>query len=120
MLCAVLLYALAASSDTAAPIPFATLTVEDARRLNGQDVTVAFTIGAPAYTHGEGAKLVTVIGPGDVDEHERTAVLRGDRLKQSDVGRKVRVSGRLRVIDHAPALVNGQTVGAWVEIRVEK
>lgn len=108
------------SSDTAAPIPFDKLTVADARRVHGQEITIAFTVGAPAYTWSEGGALVTVVGPGDVDEHERTVVLRGDRVREMDAGRKLRVSGRLRVIDHPTAVVNGTTVPAWTELRVEE
>lgn len=55
-----------------------------------------------------------------MDEHERTVTLRGDRLRQMDMGRKVTVSGRMRVLDHAPAIVDGTDVPAWTEIRVEE
>ena len=109
-----------AVQPAAAPVPFDTLTVEDARRMHGQEVVVTFKVGAPAYTWGEGAKLVTVVGPGEVDEHERAVTLRGDRLRQMDMGRKVTASGRMQVIDHPAAVVAGIDVPAWTELRVEE
>lgn len=69
---------------------------------------------APTYTLAGR----TVIGPANRDDGaERTAVLRGRRLDVKE-GERVEVVGRLRVIDHKPAVVGGVFVPAWVEVRV--
>lgn len=42
--------------------------------------------------------------------------LAGDRLADRDEGEELRVSGRLAVLHHPAAVVNGVKVKAWVEI----
>src|SRR5262245_64866756 len=48
---------------------------------------------------------------GVMDEVERTAVFRSERME---------VVGRLFVIGHEPRIVNGIPVPGWVEVRVEE
>lgn len=94
-------------ADTATPIPFDAITLERAEQLDGRGVTITFTAGSPAYTWGEGKALVTVCGPGEVDDVERVLVLRGDRPKVVDRSAKVKASGVRRVIRHPPVVVGG-------------
>lgn len=121
MLRACLFVALVAQpGEVAAPVKFDALTRARAEQLDGCAVTITFTVARPAYTWGEGANLRTVTGPADVDDAERTVVLKGDRLKDVDAGAKLKVSGVLRVIRHPPVVVGGQLVEAWTEVRVEE
>jgi hypothetical protein len=95
-------------------VDLAVLSPAGARTLHGKRVVATFRVGAPSYTWNGS----TVTGPGDRgDDIERTAVLSGERVV--DVGEKVTVTGRLWVIDHAPAMVGGVFVPGWVEVRVE-
>ena len=88
-------------------------------RLNGQVVTVAFTVGTPAYTWPVNDTLRTIVGPPDRgDTAEWSVVLRGDRTADLDDGDAVRVKGVLCVIHHDAAVVNGVPVPAWVEVRM--
>lgn len=45
-------------------------------------------------------------------------MLNGNRLDDTDEGEELRVSGRLEVLHHPTAVVNGVEVKAWVEIRL--
>lgn len=113
--------ALAQPADVAAPLPLATLTQARAEQLDGQPILITLAVGKPVYTWGEGVNLRTVVGLADQpDSVERTVMLKGDRLRDVDVGTKLRVSGTLRVIRHPPVVVGGVLVEAWVEVRVEK
>jgi hypothetical protein len=98
------------------PIDLGGITPERARHLNGRIVSATFLNAAPAYTLAGR----TVVGPVNrEDGAERTAVLRGRRLDIEE-GQRVDVVGVLRVIDHAPVVVNGIIVPAWAERRVEE
>ncbi len=104
--------------DTAAPVKFDTISPTDAERLDGAAVTIRFTVATPAYTLGEGAKLCTIVGPADRgDGAEWSVFLKGDRLHDAYDGVKLTVTGRLRVIKHASAVVDGVRVDAWTEVR---
>jgi hypothetical protein len=98
------------------PIRLDTLSIHLARHLHGQRITVSFLVGKPPYTlHGS-----TIIGTGDTpDGIERTAVLRGWRLGVVGEGRRVVVSGVLRVIDHPARQVGKEAIFPWSEIRVD-
>ena len=92
------------------------ITVERARTLHGKLVVASFLVAKPNYT----LRSQTMIGAADHEDGvERGAVLKGNRL-DIEMGLQTHVIGRLRVIDHPPALVNGRFVPAWVEIRVEQ
>jgi len=114
------LAALFGAQPVAAPVPFDAITPERAAELDGQPVVVTFTVGTPPYTWERAGKVVTVCGPLDVDEAERVVVLKGDRLKDVDRGKRMRASGVLRVIRHPAAVVAGIEVAEWVEVRVEE
>jgi len=110
---------IAQPGESAAPVKFDTITLKEAEQLNGAAVTIRFTVATPAYTGGEGAKLCTIVGPADRgDGAEWTVALKGDRLHDADDGAKLTVTGRLRVITHAAAVVGGVTVPEWVEVWV--
>ena len=87
--------------------------------MNGAEVLATFTIARDAYLWGAGEWVRTVVGPADIDEVERTVVLRGDRMGDVD-GVKLKVRGRLRVIHHPAVVVGGTLVERWTEIRVEE
>src|SRR5262249_16672220 len=99
-------------------IDLVTITVDDARALQGKRVRVNFVTGCPSYS----INGLTAIGPGD-QEHEggevsRGVVLKGDRV--TDPGGRGTGVGQLLVIDHALRIVNGIPVPGWVEVRVEQ
>ena len=97
------------------PITLSTIRLDRARELQGQFVLARFVIATPCFT----LKNRTVIGAADRDDGiERTAVVRGIR-RDLDMGRRVSVLGILRVLDHGSATVNGVSVPAWTEIRVQ-
>ena len=117
------LLALAATRPygTPAPITFDTLTLLEAERLDGRRVTVAFVPARPCYTMSAGKELVTVARPADVGGPERTAVLRGNRMRDADKGcHKLTVHGTLRVIRHPASVINGEAFAAFTEIRLEE
>jgi hypothetical protein len=100
-------------------VDFDALSLDGATRLNGQVVTVAFTVGTPAYTWPVHDTLRTIVGPPDRgDVAEWTVALRGDRVADLDDGGEVRVKGVLCVIHHDVAAVDGVLVPAWMEVRV--
>jgi hypothetical protein len=104
--------------DTAAPVKFDTIGLKDAEHLDGAAVTIRFIVATLAYTRGDGENLRTIIGPADRgDDAEWSVVIKGNRLHDAD-GAKLTVTGRLRVIRHAAAVVGGVRVDAWVEGRV--
>lgn len=47
-------------------------------------------------------------------------VLKGDRLADLGDGLRLKVTGRLRVIRHPAAVVEGMAVEKWVEVRIEE
>jgi hypothetical protein len=53
------------------------------------------------------------------DGIERTAILKGKRLDVKE-GRRVTVTGMLRVIDHPAWRIGLEVVVPWTEIRVEE
>jgi hypothetical protein len=115
---AVLLAAMLSTQPAPVGIDLARITVDDARTLNGKRVSATFTTGKPSYS----LNGATVTGPADQENDagavERTAVLRGEQI--IDPGERMVVAGRLPVIDHGPAIVNGVPVAGWVEVRVEE
>ncbi len=121
-MCAILLAALFAAQpgEPTVVVTFDALTLTDAERLNGKLVAATFTVGAPSYTWGEGKNLRTVTAPRSADGAERTVILKGNRLNDTDTGAKVTVVGTLRVILHPPATVGQMDLGAWTELRIEE
>ncbi|VTR94042.1 unnamed protein product [Gemmata massiliana] len=104
-------------------IKFDTLTIEQAARLAGDNVTIRFTIGdAPAYTWPVNGQLRTICGPvlRDGDDQERTVSLIGDRTRKAREGKAFTVRGTLRVVHHEAYAVNGVHVPAWDDIRFEE
>lgn len=97
------------------PIRLEHLSPAAARGLAGQRVTVVLDSSRPSQVW-EGT---TIIGCDEQpDEVERSVILRGER---ADVDwRRVWVRGVVRVIEHPGAMVNGEVVPPWVEIRVEE
>lgn len=111
---------IAAPSDTDEPVrvDYNKLTLEAAERLHGKRVVATFTVGTASYTWGEGAKLITVTGPRAPGSGGHTAILKGNRLSDTDPGMRVTVVGTLRVIQH-PTTTHGKTTfGGFTEIRV--
>jgi hypothetical protein len=97
------------------PIYLETLSIQRARFLDGQRATVSLMIGKPPYTW-QGS---TIIGTDDTpDGIERTAVLKGWRLDAVREGKRVTVSGVLRVVDHPARRIGREIVPPWTEIRV--
>ncbi|HJZ56311.1 MAG TPA: hypothetical protein VKE74_15200 [Gemmataceae bacterium] len=115
---AVLLAALLAAQPEPYRIDLVTITLDDARTLNGKRVRVSFTTGKPSYA----LNGVTVTGPtdqeNDGEDVSRGVILRGEQI--IDLGARVEVVGQLRVIDHPARIVNGVPVPGWVEVRVEE
>jgi hypothetical protein len=112
---AVVLVLLVLSADPR-PIDLGAISVERARVLDGKTVTVSLLEAKPPYT------LLgrTMVGAADRDDGaERGAVLLGRRLDIRE-GERVTVRGRLRLVHHAPATLNGLAVPAWWEVRVEE
>jgi hypothetical protein len=98
------------------PINLNDLGINRARTLDGQRVLVTFLVGKPLYTW----KGATIIGTDDTsDGIERTAVLKGKRLDVKE-GRRVTVTGTLRVIDHPARRIGKEVVLPWSEIRIEE
>jgi hypothetical protein len=83
-------------------------------------VVTAFSVAKPAYTWGEGKNLRTVIGVRDDGSIERSVVLIGNRLHDTDLGAKVAVFGTLRLIQHPPSTIGTQTYSGFTEIRIEE
>ena len=82
-------------------------------------MVIRFTVATPAVTQGTGANLRTVVGSADRgDGAEWSVFLKGNRLYDADDGAKLKVTGRLRVIKHPAAVVNGVRVDTWTEVRV--
>ena len=107
--------------DTDAPIPFDTLGPKAAASLHGRRVTITFTPAKPAYTWGKGKRLVTIAGPADTDDLERTVMLKGNRLRDADQGaERLTVRGTLRVIHHPAATIDGVAFEAFTGVRVEE
>lgn len=96
-----------------------TLTLKDAERLDGRLVVATFTVGAPAYTWGEGKNLRTVTAP-RAGSTDRTVVLKGNRLHDADLGARLTVLGTLRVVRHPAGMIGAMPQGAWTEIRIEE
>ena len=102
------------------PIKFDTITLKDAEQLNGQRVTITFLPRTPAYTWGEGKNLVTIAGAGN-GAIERTVMLKGNRLRDADLGcGKLTVHGTLRVIRHPGAVIGDKAFVPFTEVRVEE
>lgn len=109
-------FALLALSADPRPIDLGALSLERARILDGRTVTASVLVQKPVYT------LLgrTMVGAADRDDGaERGAVLLGRRLDVKE-GERVTVRGRLRLLRHAPDMVNGTAVAAWWEVRVEE
>lgn len=63
---------------------------------------------------------MTVVGVHGPDATERTVVLRGNRLSDTDFGAKVTVFGRLRVIQHPPTKIGEKDFVGFTELRIEE
>lgn len=95
------------------PVPLERLPAEQAAALAGQVRTFTFVVTPPPWTY----RGATVIGAAaGLDGAEQTVVIRGVRY-EVDVGRRVNVTGNVRVIEHAADAVLG--VPRWTEIRVD-
>ncbi|MDB5308578.1 MAG: hypothetical protein JWO38_2780 [Gemmataceae bacterium] len=85
------------------PVALDFLSLEQANRLAGRRVTVSLLIDTPVYCDGER----TIVGGADrPDEVTRGVIHRGERY-DVDEGDRITVTGRLRVVEHRVAVVNG-------------
>jgi hypothetical protein len=96
------------------------ITIKDAERLDGKTVVTTFTVGAAPFTWGEGKNLHTVTAPKSNGAVDRTVILQGNRLHDSDLGAKLTVVGTLRVIKHPAGMVGAMAQGPWTELRIEE
>jgi hypothetical protein len=100
----------------AEPISLDALGVDRARELAGQVRTYTFIVAKPPYIDGG----ITTIGAAErLDGAEVGAVRLGQRF-DVELGERFTMVGKLRVIKHATARVNGELVPAWTELRVEE
>lgn len=98
------------------PISLDGISIEHARSLRGKLVAASFLVAKP----NDIVLGRTVIGAADRDDGaERIALLKGKRLDK-EVGQRVTVIGKLRVIDHPPYFAGRELVPRWLEIRVEE
>ena len=98
------------------PLDLGTLTVAEARRLDGRAVLAVVVAEVPPFTHS--GRAVVGFAPA-ADGTERGAVLDGTAEAQDlRVGQLLVVAGRLDVIDHSPAVINGQRFVGFVELRI--
>jgi hypothetical protein len=117
-LCALLA---AQPGETNAPIKFDTITLKDAEQLDGQPVTITFLPACPAYTWGEDKRRVTIAGPAPAGSFERTVMLKGNRLRDADLGcGKLTVHGTRRVIRHPGAVIGNTAFAPFTEVRLEE
>ena len=79
------------------------------------------SLRTPRVHLGEGKNLVTVaapVGPGSI---ERTVVLKGNRLRDADLGcGELIVHGTLRVIRHPGAVIGNKAFAPFTEVRVQE
>ncbi|AMV29308.1 hypothetical protein VT84_33240 [Gemmata sp. SH-PL17] len=111
------MFALAFLTLAADPLPLSldTISVERARMLDGKQVTVTMFVAKPIDQSPD----CTIVGAVDLpDGIERGAHLNGHRYDLE--GTRITVTGKLWVIDHPGAFVEGVLVPAWTEIRVEE
>jgi hypothetical protein len=108
------------ADETVVVVNIATVPLKDAERLDGKRVVTTFRIGAPPFTWGAGANLVTVTAPKYAGSEERTVILKGDRLDDADLGKKLTVVGTIRVVRHPDSTINGKTFSGFTEIRIEE
>ena len=108
-------------SEVDAPIAFDTITLKAAEALHGQEVTITFAPGCPCDLFGEGENLRTVAAPADTAHFSRTVYLKGNRLRDADLGcKKLTVRGTLRVVHH-PGVTIGETFfEPFTEVRLEE
>jgi hypothetical protein len=93
-----------------------TITLDHARAIHGRYVVATLIPTAPLYT----LRGFTITGPDTrEDDVERAVLLHGKRL-DIELGKRLTVFGRLRVIDHEAARVGMVVVPRWVEIRIEE
>jgi hypothetical protein len=93
------------------PVELDVMPLSQAWSLNGRLVRTTFTVSTePDYADG-----VVIVGTGH-DDVERTAYL--PETVKAARGQDITAVGVLRVRQHPPAVVNGQFVPAWVEVRV--
>lgn len=109
------------AGDTAAPIKYDAITLDRALELDGLAVTITFTPASPCYTWGAGKSLVTIAGPAPAASFERTVLLKGNRMRDADLGcARLTVHGRLRVIRHPESKIGGKTFAGYTEVRLEE
>jgi len=100
----------------ARPLDLGALSLDRARTLDGQMITVWFLVAKPPYT------LLgrTMVGAAERDdEAEREVVLLGKRL-DVEIGKRLTVRGRFHLIHHRGDVVNGVIVPPWWEIRIRE
>jgi hypothetical protein len=107
------------------PIDLDSISIDRARHLSGRVVSASFLSIKPAdYRQDRRGRPWTVLGAADRDDDaERGAFVRGTRYDLDGWprgGKRVRVVGVLRVIDHPAAVVGGVRVPAWVEPRTSR
>ena len=112
MLFTALAFAVAAANVQ--PVPLERITCDHARSLDGRPIVVSFIVATPPYTwRGE-----TIVGAWEhPDGSARIAHFAGTRL-DVEPGKRVRVAGVLRVIQHPPTFIAGQPWPGWTEVRV--
>ena len=95
------------------PIALDELSLPDAVAESGRRVVVSVQFDKPAYEWNG----YTIVGCADhPDGIERGAMLVGERLIAAD--ERILVVGKLKVVQHAPTVVNGVAVPVWSEIVV--
>ena len=94
-------------------LPLESLSLGDAVQLAGRRVALTAKFTAPSYEWNG----YTIVGCADhPDGIERGAMLVGERLIAAD--ERILVVGKLKVVQHAPTVVNGVAVPVWSEIVV--
>ena len=87
-------------------IDFATIPLEDARRMAGTKATVTLEVTAMPW-------IVQGVTMGGTGSDERMIYLQRGTAEEGD---KIRATGVIRVVTHPAALANGVVVPSWTEI----
>lgn len=108
---AILCSALTAPEVIGLPVELDVISIEDTCRFQGLTVRTTFTVSQEPDYHD----AVTVLGTGH-DDIERTAHIPVDwKVERGDV---VTVIGKLTVIRHEAAVIDGRPLPGWFEIRL--